>query len=131
MSIEIRVSFVVTGFDCNPALITDKLGIVPTKTWQVGDAVERTALRRKHNAWILESPLQDHMDIRPHLAWLIARLPAELNQLSSIANEWQAKLFCAVYTSGERPAFSIGPADVTRLAQLGAGIDVDMYVTSE
>jgi hypothetical protein len=65
------------------------------------------------------------------LAWLIARLPAELNQLSSIANEWQAKLFCAVYTSGERPAFSIGPADVTRLAQLGAGIDVDMYVTSE
>ena len=128
MSVELRVSFVISGFDGAPEAIDAALGLRPGKLWHVGEVIPGTTLRRKQNAWLLESPLEDHMNLNNHVAWLLERLPKSLEPLRAITSTWNAKLFCAVYTTGERPALGVTGDAVRRLADLGAAIDVDLYV---
>lgn len=88
-------------------------------------------MRRKENAWVLDSPLEDPMDIQPHIQWLLDALPPSLNSLAALTPGWHSTVFCAVYVDDERPAINLEPAHVARIANLGAGIDIDLYSIAE
>ncbi len=48
---EISVEFSIYGTQITPEEITALLGMNPTQTYRLGDFIERTKVRRKHNAW--------------------------------------------------------------------------------
>jgi hypothetical protein len=58
MKSEILVSFLLTDFEIASEEVTCLLGIIPSKTWKLGDVINpRSTLLRKTNGWQLKSSL--------------------------------------------------------------------------
>lgn len=131
MTAKLSVSFIIRGFNCEPERVSELLSMKPTRSWRAGEAVPRTAMRRKESAWVLDSPLEDHVDIQPHIQWLLDVLPLSLDSLAALTPGWRCTVFCAVYANSERPAISLEPMHVARIANLGAGLDIDLYSIAE
>jgi len=44
---EILVEFIITGINLSPDEITGIIGTIPTKTWMLGEPIQKTLLKRK------------------------------------------------------------------------------------
>jgi hypothetical protein len=75
MPFEISVSFTITGLNFEPQDITNKLKIIPTKTWEIGDLIHpKGTIKRKHNGWVIESKLRKDNDLEAHIKALFEQL---------------------------------------------------------
>lgn len=128
MSDGMRVLFLIKDFTCHPSQLTDSLGIEPTRTWVAGEVNPRTRTVYHSNGWMLESPLGEQHDLDPHVGWLLSRLPSDLDRLRELIGVFSAKLYCAIYTSGDRPTLFLDSRTLGRLSQLTASLDLDLYV---
>jgi len=127
---EMRVSLRITGFSCSGEAISAALGIDGTETWQSGDPVPKTAMRRVVNGWVLRSPLPEGRELEPHILWLLDRLPHTLNSLVNVTTEYAAEFSCGVYTREEMPVLALSPETVARIAALEAAIDIDVNLVA-
>lgn len=130
---RVKVFLYLTDFDCEPEDVTSALGIQPSQVWSRGDKFgPRMQLERKDTAWILRSPLDEPWNIQSHFRWLLDRLPDRLDCLSSVTDCWYAQMSVVAYMPGNNtPALSFDPPMVARFAQLGAALDIDLYVVPE
>jgi Domain of unknown function (DUF4279) len=71
MTSEIEVVLRLTGHDFSPEKVIPSLGVWPINTWRLGDTMQTTLLKRKHDAWESAFPLQVALDLEAELcAWL-------------------------------------------------------------
>lgn len=125
---RLEVSFNITGFTCTPEEVTARLGVTPSRVWRTGDAVGSSAIRRKFNGWLVQSTVETQMNLEEHVHWLLEHLPQDLSGLTEISPEWHAELACSVYVHDQTPAMALDSESLKRLAALGAGLDIDIYV---
>lgn len=128
MTPELRVSFVISNFRCSASEVTAVLGIEPSTTWLAGDIVPGTVMRRKRNAWVLEAHEDRGTSLESQASWLLSKLPATLQELRRRSVDFGTKLSCALYVVDERPALILEARSIQRLAELGACLDIDLYV---
>src|SRR5690606_2301908 len=95
-------------------------------TWQAGDRVPKTEIRRDVNGWILRSPPSESRELEPQVLWLLDRLPRTLNGISQATTQYFAEFSCAAFTREEMPVLALGTETIRRIAELGAGIDIDI-----
>ena len=128
MTSDIRVAFIIAEFACDPELITAAVGVQPSRAWKAGDMVRPSSAPRRTSGWMLEAPAGSGDDFEARAVWLLGQLPSDLRRLESVSSCWSAKLYASVYTSGDRPPLFLSPAVVQRLSELGAAIDIDLFV---
>lgn len=132
MSTEVYATFTVTGSNFDPADITAKVGVQPTKTWFQGDLISPTAkIRYQHNGWSLKSSLQGSDELGDHVKALLEQLQMGWQPLTEICADCEAEISCVIYTAGDRPAIHFDRVILDQLDQLNAAIDVDLYVVPE
>jgi hypothetical protein len=61
--------------------------------------------------------------------WLLDQLPPILN-LPRLKNKWFAQFTFVVEVQDQTPAMSFGIETLSRITQLGANLDIDLYVFS-
>ena len=132
MPFEISASLTITGLDFDSQNITDKLGIIPTKTWKIGDLIHpKGPIKRKHNGWVIESNLSKDNEIEDHIKSLFEELHPVWGVLQEISNNYDLEISCVVYTDGEVPSIHLDQEIINKSQQINAEIDVDLYVLPE
>jgi hypothetical protein len=130
MKSEISVTFTLTGLNFKPDDITNKLGIIPTKTWLVGDLINpKTLLKRKENGWSLQSELElNNYELEDHLKNVLEKLHSQSNLLKELCLKNYGELSCIVYAIGEeRPSIHLDQELIQKIHQLNCEIDIDLY----
>ncbi|MDX2230510.1 MAG: DUF4279 domain-containing protein [Leptolyngbyaceae cyanobacterium bins.349] len=137
MASECYASFVLTGLDLNPDEITAKTGVIPTKTWRVGDLISPQAtIRYQHNGWRLSSQrkfvdFEDADDLADHVRAVLEQLHVSWQTFVEVGAQFDSEVCCIIYTGGERPAIHFDRAILNQLSELNAELDVDLYVLPE
>ncbi|WP_041234005.1 DUF4279 domain-containing protein [Cylindrospermum stagnale] len=132
MEHEIFAAFTLTGFDSEPDEITRILGILPTKTWKIGDVIEKSILLRQKNGWVLESQLEKSADLESHIKDVLARLKPSWEKLVEICPQYYAEISCVIYCyDAQGPVFHFKKEIIKSALELNAEIDVDYYCLGE
>jgi hypothetical protein len=128
----IQADFIITGTDILPDQITQELGISPTRTWRLGDSIQETQLRRKHNGWCFSiGKRESALDLEKPLVMLINHLLPYAQTISSLCEKHnlQSEISCAIYISDETPIINFSPETISHLAQLNSFLDIDIIQT--
>jgi hypothetical protein len=125
---EMRVEFRITGFSCSPRLVSDALNVGATDSWEAGDSVAGSAIKRSGNGWVLRLAATGLSPLEQRVSQILTALPENLAVLKRVTVAWDAQLSCAVYTHGDIPELSLASSQVARLAELGASIDIDVML---
>lgn len=130
MGTSILSSFTLTAPSFDPEDITRRIGLEPTKTWKTGDRVQGTQIRRKHSGWVWSMPREESLDLGKQVAALLERLGPFLSRINEVREELglDAEISCAIYIEGQTPAVHFDRSVMSRVNQLEAEIDLDIYV---
>jgi len=130
MESEISAFFTLTGLDFEPSEITAKVGIMPSKTWKIGDSIDpRASIRRKHNGWSVKSQLEKSADLEDHIKSVLEQLQPGWLSLIELCKSYYAEIECVIYIVGDdRPAIHFDKHILQQIGELNAEIDVDLYV---
>ena len=116
----------VGGFAQPPADVLQRLAIQAAASWQAGDVrVPQALVRHKENGFRLVADKQID-DFEERVAELISRLYPLRHELGTLGAHCQ--LACVFYLGeNERPVISFSHSALSRLVEMGASIDVDVY----
>ncbi len=125
---EIKVRLNVTDFSCRPNEIGRILGLRSSKTWRAGEKIESTIRLHKQNGWRLDSGLTKG-SIEQKVKFLISKIQPKLKAFKRLPPHAAIELSCIIYTrSDHRPAISFPREALKTLSEIGASIDIDLYI---
>ena len=135
-----NASLVVLSADIHPEKIGARLGLMADRWFLRGEFEAHPKGDRgkrsrpfPFNGWQLKSTLADTAAPNEHLADLLDRLESAVPSLADLASDPQIhsiRLWLGYHTDNENPGISLSPELVTRIAKLGTGIELDIYVES-
>jgi Domain of unknown function (DUF4279) len=100
MESKISASFRLTGIDFDPEEITATVGIIPSKTWRVGDLINpKAAIRYQHNGWSLKSKLENSAELEDHIKSVLEQLQPGWVPLREICSRHYAEIACVIYVT--------------------------------
>jgi hypothetical protein len=117
-------------FDFDPAVITQRLGVEPTRILRKGDP------RPKITSWILSSGkvVDEVVDVSALSSQLVTRLAPLSERIKQLITEldlsavFQVVLHITVDDTKSTPAIGFDPETIKFLSNVGASIDVDTYL---
>jgi len=128
---EIHVYLGVFEFGDDPQVVTDLLGIAPTKAWAAGTLMPGKAGERggrwPHERWELVSPAGREASVEDQLLALLPLLEARADALAEASRRFEVGLACAAYFHEVNPGFRLDAALLRRIAALGLDFDFDLY----
>lgn len=132
MPTQVAVSYSLTG-NFDPGRVTRLLDFEPTRTWRAGDPVGNRGITRKDNGWVVEIQKAETLDVAEPLGKLLEMLKPRLTELylETAKQGLVAILTCAVYVDakdGAAPAMHFPRETIAQLHEMGASLDVDLYV---
>jgi Domain of unknown function (DUF4279) len=121
--------FRLTGLDLDPAVITARLNIDPSRSWRRGDTVGgKSLIRHDYNGWALR---HDGRSIRlnDYLESLVKILLPYSATIRLLQSEFacDAEFACTIYFDDVAPQITLKPALVEAIGSLDAGLDIDIY----
>lgn len=136
------VSLALSGFEMDPADVSQALGIDCTKSCRKGDPVRLTSRtnlswelpfptkRYVANEWILYADLPDDVPAEEHVKALLSRVGTAGDRLLDICRECSEVAICIVMeVHGEdQPQLTFEPDVVQLLAQMNAAVDLNLKV---
>ncbi len=129
MSFEISASLSFTGLNFDPQSITKELGIIPTKTWKLGDLIHpKATVTRQHNGWFLESQLSKNYELENHIKSLFEQLKPVWDIVQQMSHNYDTEISCVIYTDGEIPTIHLDQEIINKSNQINAEIDIDLYI---
>jgi len=133
MKNEIEADVRILDFPYHPDVITEQVGIQPTKTWLQGDLIRRpNGPRYKQNGWKLSSDVDKHVEFGEHIRSLIEQIKPHLERFTKISNQYYTELSCAVYmyfdSDESTPWLHFTKEELHFFDQIGAVVDFDLYV---
>jgi hypothetical protein len=134
---QVAVHFRFADPMLDPALVTERLGVVPDWAQRRGDPLVRstgeTLGEVENGIWSLTSVGRVRsLNIVAHLTALLELLRPVAATVAELAAQYPA-FFFMVYTSDELPrgrGFGLSPELLGEIAALGAAVDLDFYCDS-
>jgi hypothetical protein len=111
-----------------PEGITAMVGLQCDKCWHSGDTRKHTTIVEKDNGWILHSGLPKTADLDTQIRALLDALEPAKGTIRDLSMTETVELSVVMYTPS-LPALSFDATTIARMAELGAGMDIDLYVT--
>jgi len=121
-----RAYFTLVG-DFDPADITLRLGIEPTRSWKKGDINPNTQYERNHSRWSLNSRLEQTASLESHVSDVLEQLRPHASSVEQIRDEVEGGLQLVAYFYSVYPGFSLEAPVLFELGKLKLGIDCDFY----
>jgi hypothetical protein len=130
---EIQAEFLITGVNVAPDEITDAIGVMPTRTWKMGEIIEKTTLPRKQNGWCLSTGYHHDFDLGKQAKDLLQSLLPKSELISSYCREHglRCELACVIYLIDETPSVNFDDETISGFAKLNASIDVDIILIAK
>lgn len=137
MFYEIELDLTLHGFDIDPDQISKILSLSPTQVWLKGESIQKTALKRKSNGWVLSSGLEKSAELYDHINALFSKIKPVLLNFNDLPLSTEKELSCVIYIYQEKgnaaeehrtPAIHLEREQVEILNQVGAEFDLDLYV---
>jgi len=129
MKSEIKITLQFEGFTILPDELSQQLEIDATESWLRGEPSGRTGIKKKDNAWLLDSGIQPLDGFEKHVTGLFQKIEPHMEKFVEFANECPPVLSCIVRSyDGDRPYMGFESQMVKKLAQLNATIDIDLYI---
>lgn len=110
-----------------PSQLTDIIGIPCDSCWRIGDTRTHTIIKEETNGWILNSGLPRSAALEEHVDALLRLLDSRADSIRSLSPAANVELSCVIYAE-ELPAISFDASIIGRLARLGVGLDIDVYL---
>jgi hypothetical protein len=118
--------FTVVG-EFNPADLTARLGVGPTKSWKKGDLNPLNHLERKFSRWSLYSRLEHSQSFEDHIEDVLEQLRRNAKEFKAISKEFGGQLELIGYFHAEYPGLVLGRPQIASLAEFGIEVDFDFY----
>lgn len=113
-------------------LIAKAIGVIPDKTWRIGDPkAPGAAIRHDRNGFHVRSRCSEHIEIEHHIEWLAQYLYELRDEVRRVVREHAlaAEISCAVYYDPDvdpTPAIEVSPESVSTFAFCHAGLSIDL-----
>ena len=113
--------------------VTERLGIEPSESFEVGDPFSRGTRSRTHSSWSLDSSLsKDGDDLEGHLRELLDRLLPLREPLSDLAAEgYEMSWWCFIGEEDDQGGVTLSDALLRDLAMLPVSLALDIYAGEE
>jgi hypothetical protein len=127
MTEETIVRLKIVSIHRTPETVTEVLGLQCDRFWHCGDTRADTIIIEKNNGWVLHSGLPKTAPLEEHIEAILRILTPFKEKIKSLSCTDTVELSCVLYAS-HPPALSFGHSTINRLAELGASLDIDLYV---
>jgi hypothetical protein len=126
----IEVALKLTGQGFAPDDVTDFVGLAPTETWRLGEAIQRTQLKRKADGWLFGLPQRETYDMEAVLCELLDAVTPYEGRLAEAVEKLGLEVVISfgVYLSNETPACWFSANTLRRLYHLQASLDIDLIL---
>ncbi|MEJ5203006.1 MAG: DUF4279 domain-containing protein [Anaerolineales bacterium] len=126
---RIYATFILRGKELDPQLVTNRLGITPSRSFKRGD--KRTEEKEwLHGFWGLTSDERIHStDLALHIEWVINQLEPVRDRLVELMKEENidAEISCFWILPTSHEGLSLGSDLLERIAFLGLKLNLDIY----
>ncbi len=116
---------VAGSFD--PAQITERVGVNPTKSSLEGSAIERTQMVRKCSRWELHSRLETTATLEEHVVDVLNQLDEKRNAFRQLSAELDGVMELVGYFHAYYPGLTFERGVIERLAEYSLSMDCDFY----
>ena len=123
---ESFVSLAITDFGDDPSVVTELVGMAPTKCWSKGDPWNEGAVRYG-SAWVLETPAPHSASTERRLEELLTMLEKQENGFIEAGRRFHSQVSIAAYFTESTPEMYLHRSLVARIARLECSIDVATY----
>jgi hypothetical protein len=135
----VLVRFVLSGFPEDPDTITNLVGVVPTTIWRQGEPFSEkypSALRRRSNAWVVESEPQSSYDpseaLQAAVTSVLEKLRPGWTKLVELPASYHASFNCRAWIApGAIPSLSLSAEAVHLIDELHSAFDIDVYLVDK
>jgi hypothetical protein len=118
--------FTVTdSFD--PAEITRRIGVEPTKSWRKGDLHPKNQMEQKFSRWSLASRLDRTADLEDHIRDVLAQMDQKPAEFQSVSREFGGCMQLVGYWNTQYPGLHFDRSMTEGLARYGLSVDFDFY----
>lgn len=115
----------------DPASVTDRLGISPTKIKRKGERLHGTMVQ-KTDCWILESAMpREDCDLDHHVGDLLARVAPKKKEIRKVVDESFGRLTLVGYFNHANDGFRLKKEHVALISEMGLEVDCDLYFLGE
>lgn len=127
MAQETLVRLKITSATYTPGAITSATGLQCDKSWHAGDTRKPTTIVEKDNGWILNSGLSEAASLDEHMESLLGMIEPAKEVIRSFSATDSVELSIVIYAPSP-PALNFPYSIINRAAELGASIDIDLYI---
>ena len=106
------------------------LGLAYDKSWRIGDKRGRSGIIQKNNGWVLTSKVSSSAPLEDHISDLLVRLADHTDAIREISRRDEVELSCVIHAA-HPPPLNFSKDLVHNLSQLGASLDIDLYLTGD
>jgi Domain of unknown function (DUF4279) len=127
----VEVAFKLTGRGFDPDDVTKVIQLTPTETWRLGDYIQWTALKRKHDGWEVGLPERETYGMEEILLELLDALDPHNGRIAEAVERLnlETEISFGVYVRGETPAGRFSAETIRRVSALGAILDIDLILS--
>jgi hypothetical protein len=138
MKDSIKSELVISGFNISPEEVTTRIGLEPTRVVLEGD-IKRAdpsganpPVLHKQSVWVIQTDISPDTSFDGHLKQTLEKLRPYGNAIAEIADKYECELSIYGFAeNADRIAIHINKDEIKELAQLGIGLDVDIYPTAD
>jgi hypothetical protein len=127
---ETLVRLKILSTSLTPEEITKVLGIPCEKSWRIGDSRAHTIIKETTNGWVLGSGLPDLMPLEAQIETFLEYVAQYSDKIRTLSLTSTVELSCVVYGPTPPPLY-LSNSVLSAIAQLGASLDIDLYILKD
>ncbi|NDJ59337.1 DUF4279 domain-containing protein [Enterobacteriaceae bacterium 4M9] len=125
--------FSIYGDIFEPEDVTHRLGIVPTEVKVKGIVPDGKKRPSIETSWKISTKDEESMDLNTQLSRIVELLESKVDELCDIKLSLSVNFtfsFIVKIENGEKPAMNFPPEKLKFIGDIGAEIDIDLYIYS-
>ena len=125
---EYKIFLKIHDFECSPIDLTREIGLEATKSWQKGDPVPNSKIKRKQNTWQYGFETESISDLELKKKSLLEIILRHQDDLSPITRAYPSELSVVMYLYEIiNPGIFFEKEYLSVLSSLEIGINIDIY----
>jgi Domain of unknown function (DUF4279) len=128
---EVNVTLALYSDELEPQEISRALGVEPTSAHRRGERRGPRSPPAPSGAWLLTTPGRDAERVEDVIDRLLKQLPEDLMTWRDLRMRHDIQVRFGLHMTGWNKGLSIPLKQVTRIAELGASMEFDIYAYSE